>query len=236
MAVASGEVPAEGTPPPTDTSDLPVPAASTPEVAAPAQALPPRDPELAAPPPINVAYLQYGIAFTAEIPSSAGAICENEKVPCVLGGGGGVSVRIGVRSAGAVYVGGVYELTKQDPNNLYRFATLQQARLEGRYYLGSARAANPYLTGALGVAGYGNEWSVDTFGPSASLGTGIELQVTRRAVVGLGLAYRVLYLSSFIDTSGASRAGGVTQLVGLDLLLEQRDPIVRSAHSDGPGR
>lgn len=179
----------------------------------------------APPPPTNVVYVQYGVALTAEVVSAAGPICDNVGVPCILGPGGGVAVRVGWRGAGAIYIGGAYELSKQDPNKLLRLAILQQARAEGRYYFVSGRITEPYLTGGIGVAGYGNEWGVDTWGPGGFGGVGIETQVTRRTVVGVALAYRLLYFQQFRDTTGADRAAGLTQLIGLDFVLEQRDPI-----------
>lgn len=179
----------------------------------------------APPPPTNVVYVQYGVAITAEVVSAAGPICDNEGVPCILGPGGGVAVRVGWRGAGALYIGGAYELSKQDPNKLLRLAILQQARAETRYYFVSGRITEPYLAGGLGVAGYGNEWGVDTWGPGGFGGVGIETQVTRRTVVGIALAYRLLYFQQFRDTTGADRAAGISQLIGLDFVLEQRDPI-----------
>lgn len=179
------------------------------------------------PPPSNVAFVQYGVAFTAEVPTAAGPICDNKTVPCILGTGGGVAVRVGYRTAGAVYLGAAYEVSKQDPNNLYRLALLQQARAEGRYYVGTAREAYPYGGVGLGLAGYGNEWTVDTWGPAASLAVGLEVQIAQRTVVGAALAYRVAYLSRFVDTSGAARDGGVVQVLGLDLVLEQREATTR---------
>ena len=179
----------------------------------------------APPPPTNVVFLQYGLAFTAEVVSSAGPICDNVTVPCIIGPGGGIAVRAGWRGAGALYLGGAYELSKQDPNKLLRLAILQQARAEGRYYFVSGRESEPYLTAGVGVAGYGNEWSVDTWGPSGFGGVGVETQLTRRTVVGLALAYRLLYFQEFVDSTGAARNAGITQLVGLDLVLEQREPI-----------
>ncbi len=179
------------------------------------------------PPPSNVSFLQYGVAFTAEVPTAPGPICATTKAPCILGTGGGVAIRVGYRSAGHLYVGAAYEVTKQDPNNLYRIGLLQQARAEGRYYLGSAREAYPYGALGLGLTGYGNEWAVDTWGPSGSLGLGIEVQIAQRTVVGAALAYRLAYLSAFVDTSGAARDGGVAQIMGLDLVLEQRDSTGR---------
>lgn len=213
------------------------PDATTPSRAATEEGTPPVDPatrmlvdlEKAPPPPTNVVYLQYGVAFTAEVVSAAGPICDNVTVPCILGPGGGIAVRAGWRGTGALYLGGAYEVSKQDPNKLYRIALLQQARGEARYYLVSGRDVEPYASAGAGVAGYGNEWSVDTWGPAGFLGGGVEAQITRRTVVGLALAYRLLLFKSFRDTSGADRDSGVAQMIGLDLVLEQRDPIFTGA-------
>lgn len=185
-----------------------------------------QDLERAPPPPSHVVYFQYGVAFTTEQVLAPGPICADGSVACILGAGGGIAIRGGWRSTGPLYIGGAYELTKQDPNKLYRLALLQQARAEARYYFSTARVTEPYASASLGVGGYGNEWAIDTWGPNGSIGAGIEYQVTRRTVVGLGLAYRVLYLSRFTDTAGTERDGGVAHLMGLDLVLEQRDALV----------
>lgn len=187
-----------------------------------------RDLETAPPPPSQVVYVQYGVAFVTEQVLAPGPICDSAAVPCILGAGGGIVVRGGWRSSGPLYLGGAYEMTKQDPNKLYRFALLQQARAEGRYYFTTARVTEPYATVGLGVAGYGNEWAIDTWGPTGSIGVGVEYQITRRTVVGLALAYRVLHFSPFTDTAGSDRSAGIAQLFGLDLVLEQRDALVRA--------
>lgn len=191
-----------------------------------------RDLETAPPPPSHVVYFQYGIAFTTEQVVSSGPICDNPSIPCIMGGGGGVAIRGGWRGSGPLYFGGAYEMTKQDASNLYRIALLQQARAEGRYYLMTARVTEPYLGASLGVAGYGNEWAIDTWGPAGSVGAGIEYQVTRQTVVGLAIAYRLVHFSRFTDTAGAARDAGVAQLVGLDLVLEQRGVVVRAGADD----
>ncbi|AKV03057.1 hypothetical protein AKJ09_09720 [Labilithrix luteola] len=216
--------PTTATPPPGTEGEPAAPSIAQPESTTPISRTI-QDFERAPPPPTNVVYLQYGVAFTAEVLSSAGAICSNTTVPCILGTGGGITIRAGWRGTGSLYIGGAYALSKQDPNKLLRLAILQQARAEGRYYLMTGRDTEPYLMLGLGVAGYGNEWSVDTYGPAASLGAGIEAQVTRRTVVGVAVGYRVLHFNSFTDTSGADREAGIAQFVGLDLVLEQRDPI-----------
>lgn len=176
------------------------------------------------PPPTNIFYIQYGVAIAAELAALPGAICDTPGAPCILGHGGGVALRLGFRGAGPIYLGLAYQLSKQDPSNLYRFAVLQQARAEGRYYLRTARVTEPYGSLALGAAGYGDGWSIDTWGPMGSIGAGLEYQVTQRTVVGLGASYRMLYLSRFTDTSGAPREGGIAQMIGLELVLEQRSP------------
>lgn len=185
-----------------------------------------QDLEKAPPPPSHVVYFQYGVAFTTEQILAPGPICDSTGAPCILGAGGGIVARGGWRSTGPLYIGLAYELTKQDPNKLYRIALLQQARAEARYYFMTARVTEPYLSASAGVAGYGNQWSIDTWGPGGSLGAGVEYQITRRTVVGLGVGYRLIYLSRFTDTAGTDRVAGIAQLFGFDLVLEQRDAIV----------
>src|SRR5262249_33780244 len=127
-----------------------------------------------------------------------------------------------------------YELTKQDPNKLYRIALLQQARAEGRLYFMTARVTEPYILAGVGLAGDGNEWGIDTWGPAGSVGGGLEDPNSPRPGVGLALAYRLLYRSQFTDTALTRRDGGIAQLIGLDLVLEQRDAIARSTISPLP--
>jgi len=188
--------------------------------------------EASPPPPSSVVFFQYGVAFAAEQVVSAGNMCDAPGVPCILGTGGGIVVRGGWRSSGPLYLGAAYELTKQDPNKLYRIALLQQARAEARWYFPTAREVEPYAAASAGLAGYGNEWDVDTWGPGGSLGAGVEYQVTRRTVVGLAFAYRLLHFQRFTDTAGTNRSPGIAQLFGLDLVLEQRDAPLRA----GEGR
>ena len=185
----------------------------------------------APPPPSHLVYFQYGVAFNSETVVSAGAMCRNPGIACVLGSGGGITVRGGWRNNGALYFGFAYELTKQDPNKLYRIALLQQARAEGRYYIGTARVTEPYLSASLGLSGYGNQWSIDTWGPGGSLGGGVEYQLSRTTVVGVSIDYRLLYFSRFTDTAQADRAPGVAQLFGLNLVLEQRDASLRAGQN-----
>src|SRR5579859_4174952 len=67
------------------------------------------------PPPLHVTYLQYGVGFTGEFVTTPGPMCPSQAAqPCILGSGGGVAVRVGWRSAGPLYLGGAYELSKQE--------------------------------------------------------------------------------------------------------------------------
>jgi hypothetical protein len=100
-------------------------------------------------------------------------------------------------------------------------------RAEGRWYFLTAREVEPFGAAGAGVSGYGNEWGVDTWGPQGFLGVGVEAQITRHTLVGVAFAYRFLWFKSFTDTSGADRAAGLAQVFGIDLMLEQRDPIVQ---------
>jgi hypothetical protein len=184
-------------------------------------------------PPSSARYLQYGIAFTGEFIgplTSAGPMCDEARhlggEQCILASGGGVAIRVGMRRAGPWYFGGAYELSKQDPNKLYRLAILHQLRGEARYYLRPELQTQPFLTGGVGVAGYGNEFDPrDTHGPLAFLGLGAETQISRRTVFVFGVSYRAILFSRFVDSSGATRPSGVATMLGVDLALEARDPL-----------
>jgi hypothetical protein len=181
----------------------------------------------AAPPPLNGTYFQYGVSFTGEFVAFPGPICPNAAVvPCIFGSGGGVAIRVGYRSAGPWYIGGAYELTRQDPDQLYRLAILQQLRAELRYYVTTGRLITPYVSGGAGVAVYGDasDHPIDTVAPSAFLGVGGEAQLSRTMVAGAALAYRLMYFTAFTDSSGTSRGSGIASVVGFDLTLEARDP------------
>jgi hypothetical protein len=231
VAVASTAAAAE--PAPAQVAQPPAPSPTQPEprgpVVDPGLIDAPLPPE-AAPPPIDVPFLQYGVALTTELVASAGSLCDVPGAPCILGSGGGVVARIGRRSAGPWYFGGAYELSKQDPSSLYRFATLQQIRFEVRWYLPTGYVTSPYATFGGGVCGYGNEWSVDTYGPTVYAGIGFESQLSRETVVGMAIAYRLLRLSNFKDTIDDERPAAFAQIVGIDFVLEERDPLSGGRH------
>jgi hypothetical protein len=188
------------------------------------------------PPPSNARYIQYGVALTGEfvgVLSGPGPMCDgavrangDREPTCILGSGGGVAGRLGYRTSGPWYFGAVLELSKQDPNKLYRLALLKQLRAETRHYFLPQFQTQPFVTGGLGVAAYGNEFDVsDTFGPLASLGVGAETQISRETVFIFDIAYRAVYFSRFTDTSGADRPPGVATMIGIDLALDLRDPL-----------
>jgi hypothetical protein len=178
------------------------------------------------PPPVGNPFIQYGVAFTTEFVATPGPMCSAAtSQPCILGSGGGVVFpRIGWRSAGSWYVGVAYEISKQDAFTLYTLPILQQLRGEARYYFLIGQVLTPFVGASAGLAGYGNEWSVSTFGPEGSLTFGVEAQFSRDIVVGLALNYRDIYFRSFVDSSTTPRQAGVAQLLGVDLQLEVRDP------------
>jgi len=176
-------------------------------------------------PPPNRTFLQYGVAFTVEGVAAPGPICADTANPCILGSGGGIAVRVGARLAEDWYVGGAYEFSKQDPGELYRLAILQQARAEVRRYFRTGRVVTPFALLGLGLAGYGNEWSLDTWGLTAALGVGVEVELSGRSLLGISLAYRPVYLHSFVDSSTLSHEAGVSHIIGLELALEAREPL-----------
>ncbi len=179
----------------------------------------------AVPAPPRRAYFQYGVAFTVEGVAHAGPVCADPNQPCILGSGGGIDIGIGWRPTDGLYIGGAYEFSKQDPNKLFRLAILQQARLELRHYFPTGKSAEPFALFAVGLAGYGNEWAVATWGPSATLGGGIEVELNGGAVLDVSLAYRPIYLRSFADSIPAYHDAGVAHFVTLQIALEAQDTL-----------
>jgi hypothetical protein len=189
----------------------------------------------AVPPKSHHAYLQYGVALAAEGVASAGPICGQSAVlsifpplatpsNCILGSGGGIAARAGWRPSELVYVGGSYEMTKQDPNQLYRLGILQQARAEGRRYFPAGHDVTPFVLLAAGLHGYGNEWGLDTWGPDGSVGAGLEVELGG-PVLNLSLAYRAMYFQTWTDTSRSPHDAGVAQFLAFEVSVEAKDAL-----------
>lgn len=181
------------------------------------------------PPPLNVEYLQYGVALAAEMNVSAGASCpEGPGVkPCIIGSGGGLAIRGGWRSPGPWYLGGAYQFVKMDSGNLYRLGIFQQLRAEMRYLFDLGYRTQPYVSWGLGAVAYGSEWGVETGGGLAFIGGGVEIEVSRVAAIGFGIVYRPVLLAGWRDTAGQDRDAGIAQFVGLEFLLELRTELGR---------
>lgn len=174
---------------------------------------------------------QVGMALAAETVLSPGSVCpEGATTPCVLGSGGGVAVRFGYRFGGPWYFGGAYEFTHHDSSNLLRLAILQQLRAEGRYYFEHGRRATAFLAGGAGVHLYGSDWEATTGGLLATVGGGVELELSANTVIGCALMYRLLLPRGYRDSAGQERAQGplgfgLAHLLGLEFALEVRDPV-----------
>jgi opacity protein-like surface antigen len=184
------------------------------------------------PPPLHVEYAQYGVAFAVESALSPGATCPTptetvKPKPCILGSGGGLALRAGYRNPGPWYFGGAYQFTKMDSSNLYRLGIFQQLRAEMRYLLDLGYRVSPYIQLGLGAVAYGNEWMVETGGAQVFLGIGVEAEVSRLAVLGVGFVYRPTLMAAWKDTAGQERPLGVAQFIGLDLILEVRTVLGR---------
>jgi hypothetical protein len=185
---------------------------------------PPQEP-VTLPPPLGKAYVQFGVAFTIEGVASPGPVCASAVDPCILGSGAGISVRGGWRPTESIYLGGAYEFSKQDPSKLYRLGILQQARAELRKYFPTGRSIAPFLLAGVGLASYGDEWSVDTWGPTGMLGAGVEVELSAGSSFGVSLAYRPIYLHGFVDSSTLYHAAGVAHLISFEMALEARDAL-----------
>jgi hypothetical protein len=185
------------------------------------------------PPPINVHYLQSGVALAAELVPFPGAVCPEDAVaPCILGGGAGLAIRVGHRARRPWYFGGAYELTRHDSSNLLRLPILQQIRVEARRYVDFGRRLVPYAIVGAGATVYGNEFGVQTAGLLGSLGLGAEYQLNRSALVGAALAYRPMLVRRWTDSADQVRAAGpagfgLAHVVSLEFTLEMRQQLSR---------
>lgn len=206
------------------------PAETTPALRSSRPAPEPLDepPGSAQPSALEVDYAQYGVALATEIPIEPGGICPSEATaPCIIGLGGGPVLRGGYRPAGPWYLGGAYQFSKLDSNNLYRLGILQQLRGEVRYFFATGSRVSPYVSGGVGGIIYGNEFSVQTGGATLLGGLGLELEITRFAVVGLNLSYQPMLFAEFVDTAGQQRDTGVAHYVHLELVIELRSELNR---------
>ncbi|WP_437716932.1 hypothetical protein WMF45_11290 [Sorangium sp. So ce448] len=195
----------------------------------PSPAVKPRVELASRPPPLHVEYVQYGVALVAEMSLDPGAACPRSGplYACILGSGGGLAIRGGYRSPGPWYFGGAYQFTKMDSSNLYRLGIFQQLRAEMRYLPDIGYRAAPYFSAGIGGVAYGNEWGVETGGALIFGGVGVELEVSRRAVLGVSCVYRPVLLAGWRDTANYERATAIAQFVGFELLLEVRTEVGR---------
>jgi hypothetical protein len=168
--------------------------------------------------------VQYGVGFDGEFVIAPGDICPKTE-PCILGSGGGITANIGLLYGRSSYAGIAYSLTKQNPSRLYRFATLQEGRLEIRRYLESERDTRLFGAIGTGLAGYGEEWGVDTYGPLIMAAVGAEVELSAKTVAVASLGYRAVRFSSFRDSAGTERNWGVSHFMSLEVALEARSDL-----------
>jgi hypothetical protein len=180
------------------------------------------------PPPLHVEYAQFGVAILTLVNLDSGAMCGKNVIPlgpaapCILGSGGGVAIRAGYRSPGPWYIGGAYAFSKMGSSDLYRLGILQQIWGEMRYLPDTGYRVSPFVTWGVGAVAYGSEWGVETGGTSLFAGGGLQLEVSRVAVIGLSFVYKPTIIASWTDTAGYQRPAGVAQFLGLDFQLEVR--------------
>lgn len=193
---------------------------------APSTGLAPADEDR--PTPLLVDYAQYGVAFAGELIAEPGPLCPSgAPTPCIIGAGGGPVLRGGYRPAGPWYIGGAYQFAKLDSNNLYRLGILQELRAEMRYFFDVDSRFTPYATWALGGIIYGNEFSAETGGVMTYAGAGVELEVSRFAVIGLNAAYEPMLFVGFDDTAGQTRDTGVAHFVHIEFVIELKTELGR---------
>jgi hypothetical protein len=172
---------------------------------------------------LQTGHFQYGAGLTAEMVASAGAVCsDTPEAPCVVGSGGGLSVRFGYRYHAPFFLGAAYECSKLDAHKAVVLPILQQLRAEARYYIPALLPHSPFLVLGGGAAGYGNEWSVQTVGGMLIGGVGVEWYLSETTALTTTLTYRPMLLKAWVDPTGQNRPSGVISFVGIEVSVEQR--------------
>ena len=141
-----------------------------------------------------------------------------------------MTVRLGYRLGSPWYIGGAYEFTRHDSANLLRLAILQQLRAEARYYIERGQRTTGFLAAGAGFHVYGNDWGAIMGGGLATVGGGVEFELSPKAVVGMSLMYRLLVPRSFKNDPGVPQPDGplgfgLAHVIGLEFALEVRDPV-----------
>jgi hypothetical protein len=174
--------------------------------------------------PARRVFFQYGIGASAEVVADAGAMCDTRE-QCVLGSGGGVNAHVGLTFNRLLYGGLTYSVSKQDPAKLYRLATLQQFRVDGRRVFDTGKRLRPLVQAGVGVLGYGGEWALETWGPIATIGAGMEMELSSRVSAYLTLSYRIARTLRFEAPAGLSRGPSTVQIVALEFALDGRSEL-----------
>jgi len=202
------------------------PEASTPSKSAAQKTSDPR--EGLDPFPSTGRYLAYGFSFHSVALLSAGGVCPGgAKEPCVIGGGGGLSLGGAYRTPDDT-VGAVYEATFHESSSIYQRGVLQQLRGEWRRrprWFSFSDGVNGFYGFGAGAAIYGDNWRAATIAGLAQTMAGVEVDLGVKLALVVSLSYRAFLFRSFTDASGEQRPTGVAQFLGLELGLELHEPL-----------
>lgn len=173
-------------------------------------------------------YLAYGFSFHSVALLSAGGVCPGgAKEPCVIGGGGGLSLGGAYRTPDDT-IGAVYEATFHESSSIYQRGVLQQLRGEWRRrprWFSFSDGVNGFYGFGAGAAIYGDNWRAATIAGLAQTMAGVEVDLGVKLALVVSLSYRAFLFRSFTDASGEQRPTGVAQFLGLELGLELHEPL-----------
>ncbi len=172
-------------------------------------------------------FLTYSVGLPIEALLDPGAVCAHAVEHCMIGGGAGVAFGGAYRN-GTTAFGAVWEVTFHDSHSIYQRGVLEQLRAEWSYHPHAAilfDGVQPFLYAGGGLAVYGDNWAVATFGPSGSFGAGLEFEMGVKLSATVSFAYHPVYFRPFQDASGTQRPAGIVHFLGLNFGLELREPL-----------
>jgi hypothetical protein len=141
---------------------------------------------------------------------------------CLLRTGGGIGLRLEWRFPSLVSTGIGLDYTFVDADGLHEVGTLATVRYTVRAaFLPTARY-HPLLDAGLGLALFGDTFTIDTAGGALDLRGGVEIEVTPSMAVDLALGVRLLAVAPYTTDADGVRRGepfGPSVMVGVHASL-----------------
>jgi hypothetical protein len=141
---------------------------------------------------------------------------------CVLRTGGGIGVRVEWRFPSLISTGVGLDYSFFDGDGLYEVGTLATLRYTIRALFLPLAKYHPLLDFGLGLAAFGDTFTVDTLGGALDFRGGVEIEVSPSMAVDLALGARLLGVAPYTTEADGVRRGdpfGPSVMIGVHVGL-----------------